>query len=92
MIMLSTPPSAEDTFCTFWRSLLVADWEQPAGPLRLSADLKLADLAAADFLVNTRVFLAALAEADSAPATGPRYENLPRGFSCRACLTRCMPP
>ena len=78
MIMLGTSHSAEDTFDAFWRSLLVADWEQPAGPLRLSADLKLADLSAADFLVNTRVFLAALAEADGAPATATG--NLARAF------------
>lgn len=69
MIMRSTPTSANDTFDAFWRSLLVADWEQPDGPLCLNTDLKLTDLAHADFFVNTRVFLAALAEADGVPAT-----------------------
>jgi len=78
MIMHSTPTSAEDTFHAFWRSLLVADWEQPDGQLRLSADLKLTDFAGADFFVNTRVFLAALAEADGVPATATG--NLPRAF------------
>lgn len=78
MIQLATEPNGREVFNAFWRSLLVADWEQPDGPLRLSADLKLADLAAADFLINTRVFLAALAEADSVPATATG--NLARAF------------
>jgi len=37
------------------------------GPLRLNAELALSDLVKADFLINARLFLAALAEQDGAP-------------------------
>ena len=53
----------------YCHKLVVADWRQPDGPLRLSADLKLADLVDADFFTNTRIFLGALAESDGAPTT-----------------------
>jgi len=66
MIQFDPEPNLREIFDAFWRSLLVADWEQPTGPLRLNADRTLADLATADFFVNTRIFLAALAEADGA--------------------------
>lgn len=71
-------PNAREVFEAFCRSLLVADWEEPGGPLRLNADLNLADLRDADFFVNTRLFLATLAEEDGAPATATG--NLNRVF------------
>lgn len=62
----------------FCRRLLDADWEAPGGPLRLSGDLELEDLSGSEFFVNARMFLAALAEEDGAPAT--ERGNLSRAF------------
>jgi len=78
MIQFSPESHGSEGFDAFWRSLLVTDWEQPDGPLRLSRDLTLADLAGADFFLNTRLFLAALAEAGGKPATATG--NLTRAF------------
>ena len=69
MIPDALQPSGREAFDAFSHSLLVADWERPDGPLRLNADLQLADLAGADFFVNVRLFLAALADGGGAPAT-----------------------
>lgn len=71
MIQFIPEPYGRDAFGAFEafvRSLLLADWESPDGPLRLNADLKLFDLAEADFFFNARLFLAALME-DGAPTT-----------------------
>ena len=62
----------------FCRSLLDADWEQSGGPLRLSGDLKLADLADVEMFDDARIFLTVLAEEDGAPATATG--NLNRAF------------
>lgn len=78
MIPFAVEPAGREAFDAFLRSLLVANWEEPNGPLRLSADLKLADLTGSDFLLNTRLFLAALAEEDGAPSTATG--NLNRAF------------
>jgi hypothetical protein len=64
-----------DTSCL---RLLLANWEDPGGPLRLSESLTLADLAGAVFFANARLFLAALAEDDGVPATASA--NLNRAF------------
>lgn len=60
------------------RDLLLADWESPEGPLHLSAELPLSDLAGIEFFFNTRLFLAALAEGNGAPTTSTG--NLNRVF------------
>jgi hypothetical protein len=78
MIEFASEPAGPEAFDAFVRRLLVANWEQPDGLLRLSADLKRSDLAGADFLLNTRVFLSALAQEDGAPATATG--NLNRAF------------
>lgn len=78
MIQLIPEPYGREAFDAFLRSLLFADWESPDGPLRLNADLKPADLADAKFFLNARLFLAALAEQDGAPATATG--NLNRVF------------
>ena len=69
MIQFVTESAGLESFDAFLRDLLVADWTSPGGPLRLSADLSLADLAEAEFFLNTRLFVTALAEEDGAPAT-----------------------
>lgn len=78
MIRFVAEPYGREGFDAFLRSLLVADWKSTEGPLRLSADLSLADLAKADFFLNARLFLAALAEEDGATATAAG--NLNRVF------------
>lgn len=78
MIQFVPEPHGREALDAFLRRLLVADWKAPEGPLRLSADLSLADLAKADFFLNARLFLAALAEEDGAPATATG--NLNRVF------------
>lgn len=78
MIQFIPEPFGREAFDAFVRSLLFADWELPDGPLRLNADLKPADLADADFFLNARLFLIALAEEDGAPTTATG--NLNRVF------------
>lgn len=78
MIKFSPEPSGHAMFETFLHHLLLADWEALDGPLRLSADLKAADLASVDFFQNTRIFLGALAESKGVPPTATG--NLPRVF------------
>lgn len=60
MIQFVPEPHGREALDAFLRRLLVADWKAPEGPLRLSADLSLADLAEADFFLNAGLFLAAL--------------------------------
>src|SRR5438552_3504509 len=78
MIQFIPEPYGREAFDTFLQSLLFADWESPDGPLRLNADLKSADLANAEFFLNARLFLTALAEKDGAPVTATG--NLTRVF------------
>jgi hypothetical protein len=78
MIQFVAEPYGREGFDAFLRSLLVADWKSIEGPLRLSSDLSLADLAEADFFFNARLFLAALAEEDGATTTATG--NLNRVF------------
>jgi hypothetical protein len=78
MIQFIPEPYCREAFDAFLRRLLFGDWESPDGPLRLNADLKSADLADAEFFLNARLFLAALAEEDGAPATAAG--NLTRVF------------
>ena len=79
MIQFAPEPHGREAFDAFWRSLLTSDWEQLDGPLRLNAELALSDLVKADFLINARLFLAALAEQDGAPTTATG--NLSRVFA-----------
>lgn len=78
MISDAPQPGQPQTFSHFCHLLITADWEKSDGPLRLAADLTLPDLAHAHFFLNARVFLAALAENDGAPATATG--NLNRKF------------
>jgi hypothetical protein len=78
MIQFIPEPYGREASDPFLRSLLFADWESPDSPLRLNADLKSADLADAEFFLNARLFLVALAEEDGAPATAAG--NLTRVF------------
>src|SRR6266550_3577979 len=75
MIQVIPEPGDREAFDAFLQSLLFADWESPDSPLRLSADLELADLAKAAFFHNARLFLATLAEEDGAPATAAGKVN-----------------
>lgn len=79
-----------ESFDAFLRDLLVADWTSPGGPLRLSADLSLADLAEAEFFLNAHLFLNTLAEEDGAPATVTG--NLNRAFVGRMFDRLEIPP
>jgi hypothetical protein len=72
------PGRGREGFDAFSRGLLVANWEHPDGALRLSAGLLLADLAEADFFMNTRTLLSALSKEEGAPATATG--NLSRAF------------
>ena len=78
MIEFAPEPGGREPLAAFLQSLRWADWESATGPIRLSADLTLADLAEAVFFRNTRILLAALAaeEGTAATATG----NLNRVF------------
>jgi hypothetical protein len=78
MIQFAPEPSGQAAFTAFWRGLLVADWQNPDGPLRLSAELELADLASVAFFRNTRKLLGALAETEGVAATATG--NLNRVF------------
>lgn len=89
MIQFVGEPDGTEAF-GFWRDLLVADWESSESPLRLSADLELADLAEADFFLNTRLFLVALAEGDGAPITATG--NLSRVFVGQMFEQLKLPP
>jgi hypothetical protein len=62
----------------FLKSLHDADWEDPHGVFRFNNDTPLAELGAADFLQNTRLFLQALAEENGTAATATG--NLNRVF------------
>lgn len=90
MIQFVAESGAPESFDAFLRDLLVADWTSPGGPLRLSADLSLADLAEAEFFLNARLFLTALAEEDGAPATATG--NLNRIFVGRMFDRLKLPP
>jgi hypothetical protein len=69
MIQFAPESSGREEFEVFSRRLLLEDWERPDGPMRLSAEVQLADLAKADFFINARIFLTVLAEQDGAPMT-----------------------
>jgi hypothetical protein len=60
------------------QKLLIADWKQTDGPLRLAGDLPLSAFAEADFFNNLRVFLAALDANGGTPTTATG--NLNREF------------
>jgi hypothetical protein len=62
----------------FVLALAKADWNDARGPLRLSNDLKLEELAGAAFFVNARLFMQALADEDGTDATATH--NLNRAF------------
>lgn len=62
----------------FLEELSYADWSDPLGVIRFRADLKLEELQKVPFLVNTRVFLKALAERKGAEMTATG--NLNRAF------------
>jgi hypothetical protein len=78
MIQFAPEPGSPEAFDAFAFSLLRADWESSTGPMRLSPSLTLPDLADAAFFQNTRIFLAALAAEQGAPATATG--NLTRAF------------
>lgn len=73
----------------FLIELSVADWSDPAGPIRLSGDLRLDELGGAQFFANARLFLAALAEEGGADATATG--NLTRAFVGRMFERLDMP-
>jgi hypothetical protein len=78
VIEFAPEPGGRETLAAFLQSLSLADWESATGPIRLSADLTLADLAEAAFFRNTRLLLAALAAKEGTAATAT--DNLNRVF------------
>jgi len=78
MIQFAPEPGSPEAFDAFAFSLLRADWESSTGPMRFSPSLTLSDLADAAFFQNTRLLLAALADAHGTPATATG--NLTRAF------------
>ena len=78
MIHLGPEPRGPQTVGDFVLRLLAADWESPAGPIRLCPDVTLSDLRDAVFFQNARVLLAALAAENGTRATA--VGNLNRVF------------
>ena len=81
---MTTPGSTQhdrNAFDAFVRRLLIAEWEQPDCPMRLNANLQLADLAGSEFFANARLFLATLATENGTAATATG--NLNRAFVIR---------
>jgi hypothetical protein len=73
----SGPPNVESL--NIWlHALVAADWNHSSGPLRLNAGLKLDDLPQANFFLNSRIFLEALADGGGTDATASG--NLNRNF------------
>ena len=90
MIQFVAESGAPESFDAFLCDLLVANWTSPGGPLRLSADLSLADLGTAEFFLNARLFLTALVEENGASATATG--NLNRAFVGRMFDRLKIPP
>jgi hypothetical protein len=78
MIQFAPEPGSREDFDAFLRTLLVADWNAAAGPMRFSPGLAPSDLAESSFLQNARRFLAALEQAGGTAATATG--NLNRVF------------
>lgn len=78
MILFAPEPGTPQAFDAFIHTLLAADWEAPAGPMRLTPNLTLSGLAGAAFFQNTRLLLATVAAEQGAPATATG--NLTRAF------------
>lgn len=78
MIQFIDEPRDGEGCRAFVRQLILTEWNSPQSPLRLSADLNLADLATAGFFLNTRILLTALAEEEGAATTATG--NLTREF------------
>jgi hypothetical protein len=73
----------------FLSELLRADWAQTDGPLRLRADLPLAELERASHFQNARTLLQMLVEENGAPATAAG--KLTRSFAGRMLEVMHMP-
>jgi len=67
-----------DVLNGYLKSLCDADWEDPRGAIRFSADLKLNELAQAEIFHNARIFLNLLLEEGGTAATATG--NLTRAF------------
>jgi len=78
MIMPATPPDPRIALQRHLTALLCADWNDPAGPLRLNDRLALAELANAPFFLNARCLLRVLDASGGTPATAAG--NLNRAF------------
>lgn len=72
------------------KSLYDADWEEPRGAIRFSANIKLAELTRAEVFHNTRIFLNALLEEGGTPTTAAGY--LTRAFVGRVIDRLQLPP
>jgi hypothetical protein len=81
MIMPATPPDPYLPLQRFVAALLTADWDDPAGPLRLGDNLALPELVRAPFFLNARCLLRVLDAAGGTAATAAG--NLNRVFARR---------
>ncbi len=92
--MIPNPPTPYgvplDALNRHLKSLYDADWEDPRGVIRFSADLKLAELARTEVFHNARIFLNALQEDGGAAATAAGY--LTRAFVGRVIDRLQLPP
>ena len=79
-----------DALNRFLKSLYDADWEDPRGVIRFSADVKLAELDRATQFHNTRIFLNALIEEGGTPTTATG--NLTRVFVGKVCDRLLLAP
>lgn len=90
MIMPATPSDPHAALIRYMFKLLAANWDDPAGPLRLSDNLALAELAHAPFFLNARCLLRELDATGGTPATAAG--NLNRVFARRMFDLFIMPP
>jgi hypothetical protein len=79
--MPATPPGPQVTLQRYVTALLTADWDNPAGPLRLNNNLALPELAHSPFFLNARCLLRVLGAAGGTPST--TAGNLNRAFVWR---------
>jgi hypothetical protein len=79
-----------DTLNRHLKSLYDANWEDPRGAIRFSADVKPDELARADVFHNARIFLNALLEGGGAATTATG--NLTRAFVSIMCDRLRLPP
>jgi hypothetical protein len=89
MIMPASSPDPRLALQRYVTALLAAEWDDPAGPLRLNDKLSLPELAHAPFFLNARCLLRVLDAAGGTTATA--VGNLNRAFVHRMADLLVLP-